>query len=60
MSEQVYSLPEMSLHDFFAGCALCGILADPSIDFTLGNGATLAYSQADAMLAAREEQSDDG
>lgn len=47
----------MSLRDWFAGQALCGIIAAPGMqpdDSNRGGCATLAYEFADAMLTARK------
>lgn len=48
----------MTLRDYFAGQAITGILADPSVrmdsDERLQKLAELAYIQADAMLKARK------
>ena len=52
------SSPEkgMSLRDWFAGMALQGMMANPAIGFSLSatQSALTAFSQADAMLAARD------
>lgn len=40
----------IALRDFFAGCALIGMLAN---DLQYGDVAKNAWSEADAMLAAR-------
>jgi hypothetical protein len=46
----------MTLRDYFAGQALAGIAADPSIaDESQADLAKWAYSFADAMLEARGE-----
>jgi len=44
---------EISLRDFFAGCALTGILGG-GWNGTREYVATLAYTQADIMLAAKK------
>jgi hypothetical protein len=44
----------MTLRDYFAGQALAGMLADPSVG-TTEQTAECAYDMADAMLAAREK-----
>lgn len=47
----------MSLRDWFAGQALAGLLAARRSEGTNGEWrAQMAYQQADAMLAAREEK----
>ena len=43
----------MSLRDWFAGQALAGRLANPSVIDTRADYAADAYKQADAMLRAR-------
>jgi hypothetical protein len=45
----------MSLRDYFAGQALAGALADPTCDLYPSELAKIAYTEADAMLAARKE-----
>ena len=45
----------MTLRDYFAGQALAGALADPTCDVSPIDLAKIAYREADAMLAAREE-----
>jgi hypothetical protein len=44
----------MTLRDWFAGQALAGLLADPDRNGSDNQYAKVAYSLADAMLAARE------
>ena len=45
----------MSIRDYFAGQALAGICADPSLAMTKDKIAEWSYSVADAMLLARED-----
>jgi hypothetical protein len=46
----------MTLRDYFAGQALAGITADPSVeDMDQNEIAEAAYLYADAMLKARDE-----
>jgi hypothetical protein len=47
----------MSLRDWFAGMAMQGFNANPSIDFASIDMAEAAYKDADAMLAARNHES---
>ena len=44
----------MTLRDWFAGQALAGLMADPSMGGSRIPFAELAYNYADAMLKARE------
>ena len=46
----------MSLRDYFAGQALCGMFANTSEDFVISHRelASAAYATADAMIKARE------
>jgi hypothetical protein len=44
----------MTLRDWFAGKALAGLMADPSVTGTMQQMAECCYRYADAMLAARE------
>lgn len=46
----------MTLRDYFAGQALAGFCADPSITADSGQIAPVCYKFADSMLAAREEK----
>ncbi len=47
--------PGMSLRDWFAGQALCGVLSNPRIDFNKEKDiAKGAFEHADAMLKERE------
>lgn len=48
----------MTLRDWFAGQALAGLLADPTLGHgdTCGEWADRAYKFADAMLAARAKE----
>lgn len=49
--------PGMSLRDWFAGQALIGLVAGRVVgDLTIEGEAVDAYRYADAMLAARKEQ----
>lgn len=50
---------EVSLRDFFAGCALMGIEANTEYDMTDAELAKHAYKGADAMLTEREKARDD-
>ena len=43
------------LRDFFAGCVMCGLVANTDRDATVEVDAEVAYRQADAMLAERKE-----
>lgn len=43
----------ITIRDFFAGCALIGIYANPNTDFNNANSAFLAFYQADAMMAKK-------
>jgi hypothetical protein len=47
----------MSLRDWFAGQALSGMTANPTVAPTIKNAdiASICYSLADAMLAEREK-----
>ena len=47
----------MSLRDYFAGQALAGLMAMPSLDLKANNAqlAGVAYSLADAMIAERDK-----
>ena len=45
----------MTLRDYFAGQALAGLLADPSVLEDASGVAYTAYIFADAMIAARKE-----
>ena len=45
----------MALRDWFAGMALQGMKANPSLDWEDDRLAKWAYQQADAMLAARDK-----
>lgn len=47
-------IPEVTLRDFFAGCALIGMMANSSIDMEPTQTAEWAYENSDAMLAARD------
>ena len=49
--------PGMKLRDWFAGQALAGALANPSIDCSTEDCAKIAYEHADAMLAERRKNS---
>lgn len=44
----------MTLRDYFAAKAMQGIVADPDLSMGVDKVAEWAYTQADAMLAARE------
>ena len=59
----VYESPGMTLRDWFAGQALAGMMANPSVfdgdDRSIKACAPQCYAVADAMLAAREASSDD-
>lgn len=46
----------MTLRDWFAGMALCGILADSSINATNSRIAISVYDVADEMLKARQNE----
>ena len=48
--------PGMTLADYFAGQALCGLLASPNCRSTFNERtiAHMAFEVADAMLAARQ------
>ena len=46
----------MTLRDYFAGQALAGLSADPSIESDLGE---IAYNIADSMIRARQKISSD-
>jgi hypothetical protein len=46
----------MSVRDYFAGCAMGGILADPSVVLTPTEAAKCAYEVADAMISKRDEK----
>lgn len=48
--------PGLSLRDWFAGQALAGFLAHPEDTCDPEKSATWAYTIADAMLAARDEE----
>ena len=52
-----HTMPEvgMSLRDWFAGKALCGLLAAPNVYGSVPELAKCAYEYADAMIKAREE-----
>ena len=57
--ERLAVSPGMSLRDWFAGMALQGILAKPELYRpSHAKAAGYAFSQADAMLAARERKED--
>ena len=47
----------MTLRDYFAAKAMQGLMADPEwrIDMDFSDTAYAAYSQADAMMKARDE-----
>lgn len=45
----------MTLRDYFAAHAMQGILADPDLAIGCDKVAEWAYTQADAMLKAREQ-----
>jgi hypothetical protein len=45
----------MSLRDYFAAKALCGLLSDSTIGMTDERAAAFSYKMADAMLKARLE-----
>jgi hypothetical protein len=59
--ERDYSAPGMTLRDYFAGLAMQGLIASPrppghareNQNYYADEYAVLAYSVADAMLAAR-------
>ena len=44
----------MDLRDYFAAKAMQGIVADPDLCMSVDQIATWAYTQADAMMKARE------
>lgn len=50
----------MTLRDYFAGQALCGIMADPGVNLNNLSAyraiAEQSYGLADAMLTAREKK----
>lgn len=56
------TLPNITLRDFFAGCAMAGLLASeepttetsPGQSYPPSDAAEQAYEFADAMLARRE------
>ena len=51
----------MSLRDYFAGQALMGLIADPSVilnDYIIPAHAKTVYKIADAMIAEREKQNE--
>ena len=51
----------LTLRDWFAGQALAGVLSNSNMTFERNNeAAEVAYSVADAMLAARSEGVGDG
>jgi hypothetical protein len=56
----VDSVPGLSLRDYFAAKAMQGFAADPNCDATAENMAEAAYRWADAMLAEREKQVQNG
>ena len=45
----------MALRDWFAGMAMQGFNANPSIDFASIDMAAAAYTDADAMIKARNQ-----
>lgn len=48
--------PELTLRDYFAACALQGLLTNPVTEkSSLMEDAVMAYQLADAMLEAREK-----
>lgn len=59
-SETLYAPSGMSLRDYFAGQALAAILTHESAYEHSGESqvARMAYMQADAMLAIRNEEAD--
>ena len=52
--DAVYGPPELSLRDYFAGCALTGLIADTSFNHLSKKYAEVAYELADAMLERGE------
>ena len=51
-------IPGISLRDYFAGCALTGLLVDTSL--SQAAVVTFAYEVADAMLKEREKSLNGG
>ena len=51
-------IPGISLRDYFAGCALTGLLVDTSLSQAVA--VTFAYGAADAMLGHREKSLNGG
>ena len=51
-------IPGISLRDYFAGCALTGLLVDTSL--SQAAVVTFAYEAADAMLGHREKSLNGG
>ena len=51
-------IPGISLRDYFAGCALTGLLVDTSLSQVAV--VTFAYEVADAMLEQREKPPNGG
>ena len=57
-SKNQWGFPEnsgMTLRDYFAAKAMQGIVADPNLCMGVDKVAEWAYTQADAMLKAREQ-----
>lgn len=61
-----YQYPGMSLRDYFAGQALAGLILKAPVEVTVENETDLvrmvvrgAYNYADAMLAARKDQTNE-
>lgn len=52
--QQHYSIPGMTLRDYFAAKAMAGMIADPTDTNEAHTIAERAYHYADAMLKARE------
>ena len=55
---KAYTLPALTLRDYFAGQALAGMLANSSARGAWATYAEHSYAQADAMIAARIHQED--
>jgi len=45
----------MSMQDYFAGQALAGLMADPTIEGSWEHLARISYKMADAMIAERKK-----
>lgn len=51
-------IPGISLRDYFAGCAITGLLVDATLSYV--KAVTFAYEVADAMLKEREKSLNGG